>query len=254
MISEEKYLGTALLAADWFVNGQVREIDNANCGRFIGTYEIAAEKISYSANWDTATAIMALLAAFKRTKDKRYLDSAKLAGEYIKSLQILDSAETRIYGAIREVTPQTLHSYPRDALTAAWGLLSLYSLTHQEDYLRRTKLFADWYLRNALDRTGWPYWDFYLNKNEVSRLQGSFQAGALGFLYDLFCITGDKRYIGHEFQTIADRYVEIFPRNDGSHWVVYNPNTKEYNREEQYCAYRHTYNDDFIYLGLTFGL
>ena len=253
----EAYRSAAMLAADWLVRNQVRDPNDANRGRFPGGYDLRTGKYLHSINWTTATGLMGLLATWKRTKEEKYLEAAVLAGEYLKSLQMLDEDEPGQHGYLREVTPQTQWGFPRDALTAAWGLLWLYQATNDEDYLRAVWFFNEWYMREALV-LGWPLWgvdlrgDKYINEH----LEGSFHGGNAAYFHDYKRVTGMKIFSERGIRFTADYYMKTFLQEDGSVKVIHLRDGSGYLDGEDSPKYpahwqrMHRYNDDFAAIGL----
>jgi uncharacterized protein YyaL (SSP411 family) len=160
-MNKEKIFEAATRCADWQVANQVRDRHDANKGRFIRSFDKASGRLIYTGNWQTGAAMMALLTMYRRTNDEKYLEAAEFAGRYIMSLQILEERDTRFYGAIRELTPQSMEMDPRDATTAAWGLVWLYNFTGDDEYLRRALLFADFHLKHCMIE-GWPQYSYYM--------------------------------------------------------------------------------------------
>jgi len=194
----------------------------------------------------TGTMLMSLLALWKRTSDERYLKSAELAGRYIMSLQVMDQ-DDEYFGAIRELTPQSIEFAPRDAVSAAWGLVWLYEATRNHLYLRRARLFADWLIQKGMYR-GWPLYAVYMDpdlENFYSR--GSFHSGTGLFFHDLFLFSGDQRYIEKGLLPIATIYRDEFIRDDGSLNLDIDPFTGRVTSPVpgQARLPQHAYNDDF---------
>ncbi|MCX5777277.1 MAG: hypothetical protein NTX32_06610 [Candidatus Firestonebacteria bacterium] len=123
--------------------------------------------------WGQALAIMDLynLAKRKPKEGHRFIRSAELAGNYLKSLQVTDFRLTKSIGGFREHTPQTTQSYPRDAVTGGFGLCRLFKETRDEEWLDSAKLFAEWRIKYGTDAGGWPYITFDL-MNQRSREGG----------------------------------------------------------------------------------
>ena len=121
MAQRDRYLEAAGLTADWLLNNQLRDEMDANRGRVLEFVDKVSGRSRYTRSWDTGIAILALLAMHSATGEARYLEGATLAGEYVKSLQCLDPAQPLLYGAFRELTPQTPWLHPRDTVSAAWG-------------------------------------------------------------------------------------------------------------------------------------
>ncbi len=258
-IPDEKakaYHEAALLCADWMVRNQVRDWGDANQGRFIGGYHVETGDLSYSINWPTAASVMGLLMTYHRTGEDSYREAATRAGMYLKSLQILDPRQPRHYGYLRENTPQTTWGYPRDALTGVWGMLWLYEETGDEEYLRRVRLFNDWFLREGMAR-GWPLWEVNMRGEPYKNLgiEGSFHGGDVAYFYDYWRITGDDSYSERGIRYLADYFVEHFIDENGRVHVVRDRETGEYRTDDnpQYPAHwvtMHEYNDDFATIGL----
>lgn len=253
---KEEFIQAAILAGEYLLKNQNKDSLSANFGRFIQLDDKSKNVIELSTNWTTGTGIIALLMLYQETKEEKYLQSAQWGGEYLKSLQVLDNRHPHILGVLREGTPQTQHSHPRDAVTGASGLLTLFHLTGEDEYLYRVKLFADWYLKHAKD-DGWICWDVLLPGGEKIPYQGSFQAGAGIFFYHLQSSNGEDRYLEEGLRYLADGYLTRFLRSGGSLKVLYDNKRKIYDDldslglgELQDWLIMHYYNDDFAALSL----
>lgn len=248
MIDKKKILESALQCAEWQISNQVTDRQDANRGRFIRSYDQASGNLIYTGNWQTGAAIMALLSCYRRTNDEKYLDAAELAGRYIMSLQVLDKHNPRYYGAIREITPQSMEFAPRDATTAAWALVWLYNFTKEPEYLRRAVLFGDFHLKYCMCE-GWPLYSCYMEDRFANfYARGSFQSGTGLFYHDLFMASDDPRYIEFGLRPIADNYLKYFIGKDGE--VIQEREIFTWNREaeteqENVTPCMHMFNDDF---------
>lgn len=247
-MNKEMLLKCALECADWEVRNQVMDRTNANRGRFIRSYDKASGALVYTGNWQTGAALMALLSVYRRTGEKKYLEAAEYAGHYLMSLQILDQRDTRFYGAIRELTPQSMEMDPRDATTAAWGLVWLYNFTGQDEYLRRAILFGDFHLKYCMHE-GWPLYSYYMEKRFANfYARGSFQSGTGLFFFDLFMASEDLRYIEFGLRPMADNYLKYFVREDGQiiqQREIFTWNEEAESHQNQVTPSMHYYNDDF---------
>ncbi|MBN1809700.1 MAG: hypothetical protein JW909_11580 [Planctomycetes bacterium] len=223
------------LAAAWFMANQNTPEhpwgnihDSADLGRFVYEYRLPGFAARGDGVWGQATAVMGLLALHKRTGDARYLNSALLAGDYLMTLQFLDPRVPSSVGAFREHSPLTPWSYPRDAATGVFGLLALYKYTGNEEYLYRSRLFADWWLAYGTDSDNWPYVSFDISKGRgtnvrhaasgeddtpVEFVKGDWQAGAGLFLFYLWKLTGETRYVDEGLRPMLDRAIEFYARN-----------------------------------------
>jgi len=248
MIKKELIFDAAIACADWQINNQVKDRHDANKGRFIRSYDKASGRLIYTGNWQTGAALMALLSVYRRTNDEKYLEAAECAGHYIMSLQILDQTETRYYGVIRELTPQSMEMDPRDATTAAWGLVWLYNFTGNNEYLRRAILFGDFHLKHCMIE-GWPQYSYYMEKqfgNFYAR--GSFQSGTGLFFHDLFMASDDSRYIEFGFRPIADNYLKYFVKDNGEiiqELECFTWAEMDESKQKDVTPNMHMYNDDF---------
>ncbi len=158
----ERFLKRALLAADWFVNSQLRREHgllgcDANLGRFLYYYYMPEKKVVPGINWTHGRAIFVLADAYRVTGDKKYLESAELGARYIRALQPLDPYYSVTHGAITERYPHENFAGMLDGAQAASGLLMLYRLTGNPDYLRRGKAFCDFLVRTWRRDVGMPH-------------------------------------------------------------------------------------------------
>ncbi len=249
---EQQCLSRAEELADWFVNNQVIRQHLADCGRFENNVPVRrkAGKINYATNWTMGMSVIALLMAWKRTGEERYLETARRAGTYIKSLQVLDPRSPRSFGAIREVTPQTDAFHPRDALSAAWGLLHLAIFAGDKDALWRAKAYAEWFRKHGV-RRGYPAWTFFVESGKETYWQlGSFHGGSPLFLFDLYSATKDRKWLKLGL-TICDTWMRVFPKPDGSIRVEVDPKTGRdltgKSKDPNHIGWQdmHKTNDDF---------
>ncbi len=250
-----QYLTRARKLADWFATGQVDRSASADRGRYVNRLDVGRRigAPHYTTNWTTGMTCIAMLMAWKRTGEDKYLNSAQLAGEYIKSLQIMDSRNRRVFGMIREVTPQSDWCHPRDALSAAWALLHLGLLADDERCMERAKLFADWFKANALRRR-YPAWTCFADARQPYWQLGSFHGGSPLFFFDLYSATHDKRWLSVGLG-ICDQWMKIFPKRDGSIRIEVDPETGHDltgKGDSGHVGWQmmHVFNDDFTSLAL----
>jgi hypothetical protein len=208
-------LERAVLCGDWMLRNQVTFRQDANKGRTIRSYDAKTKERILTGNWMTGHLAMCALALWKRTGEKKYLTAAERAGHYIMSLQVMDQDDP-YYGAIRELTPQSIEFAPRDAAGGAWGLVWLAEATGDPEYRRRARLYGDWLVEKGMYR-GWPMFAIYMD-DELDHFysRGYFQSGAGLFLHDLFVSTGDPKYIERGLLPIARIYRDDFINEDGS--------------------------------------
>jgi hypothetical protein len=188
----------ALLAADWFVNTQVvqtRPQWDANHGRAIYTCHLPTGFRVDGLSWSQGRAIMCLISAWQITGKPVYLDAAIRAGDYLRyALQARDSRFPRSFGSFREETPTSRFCYPRDGIEGAFGLLQLFVLTGEGDYLDCCRAFADWYLKFGYDPANrWIHGRVGFDDDNDPFPPCSFQAGGAPFLWHYYQLTGDRR-------------------------------------------------------------
>jgi len=214
---EAQLLESATLAGKWHIDNQNNEKhpwggvhSSADNGRFLYEYFPATGSGHGGVVWTQATAIMGLLTMFHglRYVGWEFREPAILAGEYLKTLQILDKGKETNYGAFRETTPQTSYGYPRDAATGGMGLIALYRETGEEDYLQRAMIFAEWYHRYGSNEKGWPHYQFIFKtgkggKPSPETPDADWQGGGALVYYWLYKLTGDKKWFGYFMQIVA---------------------------------------------------
>ncbi len=131
---------------------------DANHGRFPYNKHLPTGRVVWGLNWSCARGIMTLIAADRLSPADRYMETARTAAEYIEILQVLDRRFPENFGAIREEVPQSRRYNIRDQAEAASALLYLGAYLGEEQLVERARIWADWYLKYAVDpKTGWPF-------------------------------------------------------------------------------------------------
>lgn len=251
----------ALLGLDYMIRNQVAPdprndallvFDSADLGRYPLLYDLEADRVSLlSCNWVTGVVLEAMLSGYRFTGDQKYIESARLGVDSIKSLQFFSPSNPKMNGAIREWTPQTKWNHPRDAATAAAALLSWYEHSGDDDALLRARAFADWFIEVAMERE-YPYWTVHFESGDRNpEWYGSFHSGSALFLYRLFELTGCEKYRIHML-SILDLYNRNHLNPDGSINVIVDGKTGAVLDGEFGLPYTttqwetmHKYNDDF---------
>ena len=240
-------LERARLLAGWILRNQITDRFDANRGRSIRFYDADTREKVLTGNWMTGSFLCGLLAMWKRSGEEQYLRGAEFAGRYILSLQVMDRDDPH-FGAIREITPQSIEFAPRDATSAAWGLVWLAEATGQEVYLRGARLFGDWLVEKGM-YNGWPLYAVYMDPSMANFYsRGSFQSGAGLFLHDLFMLTGDQKYVERGLAPIARIYRDDFITESGRLVLERDPFTNRITSPqpgEDPLEHQHSLNDDF---------
>lgn len=238
-----------LSGLDFYLRHQVVNEYIADCGRFPLLYDTCENSIEcLSTNWETGIMIEVLLSAYKYFNNGKYLDSAKYAVEYLKSLQFFVPWNERLHGVFCEITPQTLWAHPRDALTAAWALLDFSQIANNQDTLERSLLYAEWFCKVGIEQ-GYPYWTVRFDeKSWEPTFCGSFHSGGAFYFGRLYEITGTQKYLDVMLK-ILDFYNEKHIDSDGRVAVVLDRNTFEVLDNKglttRWWEEMHVYNDDF---------
>ena len=256
MLTKEDITKAAYSCLDFYVRNQVTKkmYDNcgggsADCGRFCCKYDHKKNIVgSLTICWETSVLIEAMLMGYAFSGEQKYFDAAKLAVDYLKSLQNFHPAKERVYGVFCEMTPQSTFAHPRDTVTTAWAMLDWYEQTGDTDSFLRVKYFADWYVNIGLE-LGYPYWTAHLDdKLWDPTWCGSFHSGAAFFLYRMFINTGDEKYKDAMFK-VLDFYNSHHLDSEGQISVILDRETHEVldntGLQPRVWEIMHQYNDDF---------
>jgi len=215
------YYHSAVLAGQWYKNtqntpehpwGGMRE--SADLGRFIYSHSPRHDSRRAIPVWGQAVGIMGFLSLHSRTGTKKYLESARMAGNYLKTLQILDSRNRRNFGAMRERTPQDQYSITRDAATGGMGFAALYKATGDKEYLYRLRILCDWYIENLMKgEFKWPLFKYWFDADK-QRKTGKFKdhtdVGAGLMFYYAYKLTGEKRYIDEGLVPLCEQFAKDY--------------------------------------------
>ncbi|MEI8241741.1 MAG: hypothetical protein WCI17_00590 [bacterium] len=225
LINDDKkeYLARALKAADWFVNSQLgsyRPDWNADRGRYLYYYYIPEKKHVPGINWTHGRGLFVTTEAYKITQDLRYLDSAKLAANYLYTCMVLDPHYPEVNGMIREFSPVFRRGGLLDGAQAASGLLMLERVTGDAEYLRLGRAFCDFLLRCFSPVKGFPNWGSLDGVGPAAleysepRMQWTVAQAIAIPLWHLYVRTGEERYLTPVVWA-ADRILET-QQPDGS--------------------------------------
>lgn len=238
---------------DFLVRHQVRDMGSAEHGRFAFIYRCASGKIdSYTTNWTTGVAVEAMLLGYQVFNDERYLEAARRGVSYIRSLQEFSPLSPRLVGTFHEETPQSKLLHPRDALTAAWGLLDWSEVTGDTEARQRAIFYADWLIKEGMDG-GYPRWTVsYETFDANPRWYGSFHSGSAFFFARMYTVTGEERYLA-AMKQILEVYNRLMLSEDGRVTVIVDIEKQAPMRDAEVPANiapvgwirMHEYNDDF---------
>lgn len=224
--------------------------EDMNHGRYVRNYSLSEGRIlHYSTNWISGMTIYGLAMLYDYFKEERYLESAVTGSVYLCALQnTLEGVSG--YGAINERFPGNRWCAPRDGISASWGFLRLYHSTGRTEFLQRAELYADWHMNNVFVND-YPAAYVMFDKPHKDATVYNCQGGSGLFYYDLYSLTGKRRY-REVMQQLADKYIEYFISEDGSLGVEFDPGTKQKSLSEEETPWgdMHRFNDDFGALAL----
>lgn len=192
------------LAAEWLTRTQIRDswpAWDANKGRYPYHVRIDPDKRAkspqvWSTCWKTARAAQGMYSAYLATGDKRYLESANLATDYVSTLQFFEPGYEPFHGLFREDSPQGPHFALRDGMEALQGFINRYMVTGEDRFLHRSLIGTDWILNHFQDgRFPWGIaFPFDASKKPTPAKSFLFHAAALVFA-QMWAITGNKAYL-----------------------------------------------------------
>ena len=206
-------------AATWYVKSQCRMTRpywDANHGRFIYNRYLPDGRTVLGLGWTQGRGIFVTLAAWELTGGDTFLQTARLAAEYVKILQVHDCPDNpRRQFAIREEIPQSGYSAPRDATESILGMLFLHRATGENDYLDRAVNYARWFDANAWGRDGWPCNWVDLCTRARPKPGTGIQAAQAILFHHLHQATGVRKYRTY-VRRIADLTLARHVRADGA--------------------------------------
>ncbi|MGQ9662004.1 MAG: hypothetical protein ACUVWX_06665 [Kiritimatiellia bacterium] len=222
-----EFLEAARLCATWIVNNQntekhpwgtYRVEESADYGRFTEKTVLAENDRKPAGVWLTALYICGLIDLLKTPvlDKKRYRRAIELGARYLCSLQCFDLRWPKAVGGFHEFVPGMSYAAPRDGATGAMGLIALYLFTGEKEYLERAITFAQWYSRYGSDAEGYPWDDYDLQTGKgISRKRGDWQAGGALVYYQLWRVTGQKRW-KIPFRKVLDVLTKICASDPGT--------------------------------------
>ena len=139
------------LAINWLLNSKIHNLDETNAatfGSFNDYYDLRKKSCSYAYTEITAYAVELLLDLYEKTNDQRYLENAKLAGEWIGHMQY-EGADKNAIGGFLECFylpngPRAHKVYSFDTAICIGALSDLYRKTGHSGYLRLANKGVRW--------------------------------------------------------------------------------------------------------------
>jgi uncharacterized protein YyaL (SSP411 family) len=242
----------ALLAADWLVNTQISTVENlsGDTGRFYGIRGLFDNTKYLSPNWLAAHGVLALLAAYWETREDKYLASARLGGEYLLGLQVLDQRLPDAFGCYREHHARFPLTGSRSCCSVIWAMVQLYKATGDKEYLESADLCGQWYINKVYtaDRVAPPQ-DYNITANEwIHNWSGCYNGGVGVIFHQLYKATRKRIYRDRGVIDIADMFIKYFLNRDGSRAQAVM--CRDGGPTEQNRNSFHRFNDDFAGISL----
>jgi hypothetical protein len=242
----------ALLAADWLVRNQVNTVENlsGDTGRFCGIRGLFDNAKYLAQNWLSAHGALAVLAAYAETKEEKYLTSARLGGEYLLGLQVLDQRLPDAFGCYREHHARFPITGSRSCGSVIWAMVQLYKATGDKEYLESADRCGQWYINKVFtaDRVA-PPGEYNIKENRwIQACSGSCNGGVGVIFHQLYQATGKRIYRDRGVIDIADMFIKYFLNKDGSR--IQAVMCADGGPTEQSRNSFHRYNDDFAGISL----
>lgn len=169
-------------AIGWLLNSKIHNLDETDketFGSFNDYYDLRKKRCSYAYTEITAYAVELLLDLYDKTKDKRYLHNAKLAGEWISKMQCKQADDNAIGGFLECLYlpngPRAQKVYSFDTAICIGALSDLYRKTGDNRFLRAADKGVQWLIhvmRNS-DGSFKPFYDLR-TKSFSSKSRGHF--------------------------------------------------------------------------------
>ena len=256
------------LTSNWLSQSGIRN-SNQNTpifGSFNRQYDCTHKNYDLVYNEITGYAISTLVCLYLYTGNQQYLQMAIKAADYLLSIQCLDSTLEE-YGGI----PHSLsldgsqcnqQYYTFDNAMCLQGLVDLYNLTNNKQYLKGSLLIADWLL--TMQIADGSFLAMYDAETTLKEHPSQLFAGDRGCLHAKHAIgllkladaCGNKKYTDSA-QKVCD-WVLSLQREDGAFWA--NPERRYvfthahcYATEGLLYAYYALERDEFLQAALKAG-
>ena len=180
--SEKKYYERAIRMVDWELSIQMD--DGAFQG---GTIDMKPEPVVFN----TGQIIFGLIRAYKATKQKKYLNAAINAGDWLVKIQEKNGSWEKF------TYKKSVHVYN---IRTSWALMELYKISKNDTYLKCVKKNVQWVLKNQ-NKNGW-----FMNNPFVTH----YIAYSIRGLLEVGLLLDDKKIIDSSIkpaQTIMKRFM-----------------------------------------------
>ena len=152
--------------------------------------------------FNTGQVILGWCRTFLETKDERYLDAAKRAGDWLIGKQSDDGA----WRVSSSETETSVHAYD---VRTAWSLLEIYEITKEENYLESARRKIEWTLRQQREN-GWFENNAFFTSDDKWSLPMTHTIGyVMEGLQEAWRILQEKSYL-QAVELTAEKLLRIF--------------------------------------------
>jgi len=242
----------ALRAADWLLRTQVSSAENlsGDTGRYFGIRGLYDNAKYLAQNWLTAHGVLAELAAYHETGNEAYLTSARLGGEYLLGLQVLDSRLQDSFGSYREHHARFPLTGSRSCGSVIWAMVQLFKATGDEEYLESARMCGKWFLEKSFPPGSvFPRGEYHIKSRRWIQDYSHVCYGGMGIiLHQLYQATHDSETLDRGVVELADKFIKYFMLPDGSRNQSIDLKTGKPTGDAAKSF--HIYNDDFAGISL----
>lgn len=193
---ENEWRERAVQMADWEIEVQM-ETGAVQAGLYKG-----ADEPRKPAVFNTGQVILGWCRAYVETKDERYLQAAKRAGDWLIDVQSEDGA----WRVSSSETETSVHAYD---VRTAWSLLEIYDITKEEKYCDSAKAKIDWTLKQQL-KNGWFENNAFFTSGDKWTLPLTHTiAYVMEGLQESWRILGEENYL-KAIELTAEKLLRIF--------------------------------------------
>jgi len=198
LTGQEKFLKRAISMGEWELSQQCED------GSF-GEVKIKKNITSIKKKiFNTGQIIIGLISLYKQTNEKKYLESAIEAGNWIVTNQEIDGSWQKF---ITLKTPKTYYS------RVSWPLLMLYKITKEEKYYKAAQKNINWVLKQQQENFWFDNTSLTYRNEPWTHLIGYTLSGLLEY----YCLLDEPdQKIFKSFYSAANEILEYYQKNNNN--------------------------------------
>jgi len=194
LTNEKKYLDRAIKMGEWELRVQCED------GAF---GEVKKDGSVGKKIFNTGQVIIGLISLYKETKERKYLDAAEKASQWLIKNQESDGG----WKIFTTQGPRTYHS------RVAWPLLQIFEITKDQKYFESAQKNIYWVLKQQQTN----YWFDNTSLSEDNKPWTHLIAYTINGLIEYYLISNTKdKQIFNSFYNSANVLLEIFQKNNYS--------------------------------------